>query len=350
MHLHAYKSAYHSFYRLVVIQLGLTCPSRCRHCSVFAGPKRPERMAPERAIAIVRSFAELDEANVVMLTGGEPFTLRPALDAALAEVARHDGLTAYVVTSASWASSESEARAILFQLAPIGGMIVSADAYHEEFIELARVRHAIAAGLDRGISITLSIALDEGDERFLNRVRDAVGPALWKAIELEVLPVHPTGRAKASGIGDFRTVPEPLPDGACDLLGAPVFIHSGKAVACCQIDAVNEAHRKDQSPYLLGSIESSSVAEIRERVDGDLVLQGLRTHGPRRLIELLAEHGYQPKLGPKYPGICFLCRDLMGDGAAVELLHTLLAEPMRAREIHLARMLQYGEIRPCPRA
>lgn len=346
----SYKRAYYAFYRLIVLQLGLACPSRCRHCSVFAGPKRRERMSPDLARDIVRQFARLDTAEVVMLTGGEPFLLTDTLQAALEEIAQHSKLTAYVITSGSWATSEEKACEVLNSLPPIGGLMVSADVYHEEFIDLDCVRNAIAAALAKNIDVTLSIALDRGDDTFSQRIRTRIGPSLSSRVTIETLPVHPTGRAKVFGIGAFDTVREPLPDGACDLLGAPVFIHDGTATACCQIDAVNEASRKPNSPYVIGNAKREDVAAIRDRVEGDLLFQALRVYGPRRLVELLREAGFEPMLQSQYDGICFLCRDLFRDPGAILRMRELLATQQQQQEVRLARMLQYGEVRPCPAA
>lgn len=344
----AYLRAYHSFYSLVVLQLGLTCPSRCRHCSVFAGPKRREQMPPDLARKIVRQFAGLDTAEVVMMTGGEPFLIADTLRAALEEIAQHPNLTSYVITSASWATCETSARATLDAMPPIGGLMISADVYHEEYIDLDCVRHAIAAATEREIDVTLSIALDAGDDLFLGRIKDRIGPALWSRISVEMLPVHPTGRAKVFDIGAFDTVRESLPDGACDLLGAPVFIHDGTAVACCQIDAVNEAARKPNSAYVIGNAQRDDVATLRDRVEDDVVFQALRVYGPRRLVELLRRDGFEPALQSQYDGICFLCRDLLRNSVATGRLKQLLQTQAYRQEIRLSRILQYGELRPCP--
>lgn len=345
-----YLESHYSFYRTLILQLGLHCPLRCRHCSVYAAPGRPERMAPELVLESIRDFASGESARVVVLTGGEPFALGELLAPALDEIARHPHLAGYVITSANWATSPAEARRVLGELPPIALLTVSADAYHEEFLPLARVAHAVHAALAAGTSVCLSIAVEPERPGYEKRVREAVGEEAWPLVECDVVRVMPTGRARNYGIGSFDTVPAPLPEGACELLGTPVVVHDGSVSACCQIDATNEVARRLDSPYRLGRLPDQRYRELRRRVDEDALFQALRVWGPAELVRRLRAAGVEPKLEPSYDGICFLCRDLLGDPETVRRLRELLApEPVR-NDIRLSRMLQYGELRPCPAA
>ena len=77
-------------------------------------------------------------------------------------------------------------------------------------------------------------------------------------------------------------------------------------------------------------------------------MQALRVWGPAELVALLRANGVSPALEPLYDGICFLCRDLLKDPATVAALRSLLHNNTLRRQLWISRMLQYGEIRPCP--
>jgi hypothetical protein len=305
-------------------------------------------MAPDLATTIIADFALSPEASVVVLTGGEPFAMMDCLDQSLAEINKHPRLHSYVITSGHWARSMEDAVSILRSLPHISLMMVSADIYHEQFVPLEYVRNALHAGHSLGRDLVVSITDSPDSSNYVERVRKLIGPRVWKAIEHDIVQIQPTGRAKVYGIGSFPTTPMALPDGACELLGTPVYVANGNAVVCCQIDVTNEAPRKTDSPYHIGNAYRDGFRMIKERVEGDAVMQALRVWGPRELVRILTEHGYRPRLKQHYDGVCFLCRDLLCDPDAVKLLREKLNEPVIQNQIRLSRMLQYGELRPCP--
>lgn len=341
-----YLGFHYSFYRTLILQLGLDCTLRCRHCSVFAAPGRRERMAPELVQKAIRDFAKAGEERLVVLTGGEPFAM-PEFRVALDEAASC-GLATYAITSAYWAESMSRAKEALLSLPPLSLMMVSADVYHEEFVPLDRVGHAVRASHELGRDVCVTVAIDRGDEAYVDRVAETVGRKVWDAIEHDVVPVMPTGRASSQGLGWFDTVPQPAPEGACDLLGTPVVVHDGTVSCCCQIDATNEITRRPDSVYRIGNVHVDSYDDLRERVEGNPLFQALRVWGPSTLLQMLRDDGFEPKVAAGYSGICFLCRDLLCNPEAVRRLRRLLGDAQLQNEIRLSRMIQYGELRPCP--
>lgn len=343
-----YLSYHYSFYNTIILQLGLRCPLRCKHCSVFAGPRRPEIMTPALVQRIISDFASHTSDGLVVLTGGEPFALDDLLNVALKEIHNHQHLQSLVITAAPWATSASAAQERLLALPPISLMTVSADAYHEEFVPLSNVAHAVTAAHALGRDVVVTIGVSGADDSYVDRVRDSISSSVWEGIEVDVTQVMPTGRARAAGIGRFATTPAALPEGACDLLGTPVVVHNGNVVACCQIDATNDAQRSSRSEFVIGNAATDSYADLRSRVERDVLFQALRVWGPAELVRLLAADGVSIPLKSHYDGICFLCRDLLGNPDAVAALRSRLSRAPIREQVRLSRMLQYGELRPCP--
>jgi len=335
-------------FRVIYLQLGLRCGLRCRHCSVYAGPQRREELPTPVAAAVIRDFATLPSAKVVVLTGGEPFLDLGRLGTVLSEVAGFPELRSMVITSAHWATSVSEASNVIQSLPPISLLAVSADEYHEEFVPRNNLRHAIVAAREAGTDVILSIAHHGEEDGYAAGLRSFLGEDLWSGIEADIVRVMPLGRAKLYGIGGFDSTPVPLPEGACDLAGAPVVVSSGNVVVCCQVDATNEAQRHPKEFYHLGRVPSDSLAVLQERFEQDELMQALRVWGPSGLVSLLRSNGIQPKLGSSYHGICLLCRDLLTNPDNVAALRKLLTNQELRREVWISRMLRHGELRPCP--
>jgi len=343
-----YLDLHCELFRVLILQLGLKCALRCKHCSVFSGPGRREALPAEVATAVVRDFATLSSAKVVFLTGGEPFLDLVQLRTVLSQIAEFPDLHSYVITSAHWAHSPEEASAVMSSLPPISLLAVSADEYHEEFVARKNLRHAIVAALEAGTDVILSIAHHGYEDGYVAGMRSFLGEELLSRIEVEIVRVMPHGRAKSYGIGGFDSTPVPLPEGACDLAGTPVVVASGNVVVCCQNDAANDALRHSDSVYNLGRVPDDTLAVLQQRFERDDLMQAIRVWGPSGLATLLQSNGIDPKLKPGYHGICLLCRDLLTNQDNVDALRKLLSEQTLRREVWMSRMLQYGEVRPCP--
>ena len=206
-----YLELHYQLFRVLVLQIGLKCPLRCKHCSVYAGPARREALSGDVAQAVVTDFAALPSAKVVAITGGEPFLDLVQLRELLGRVATFSQLHSYVITSAHWATSLEEARRVLRPLPPISLLMVSADQYHEEFVPRSRLRNAIVAAREAGSDVVLSIAHHGAGDDYAPKMRLYLGEEIWTDIETDVVRVMPTGRAKNHGIGGFDTTPEALP-------------------------------------------------------------------------------------------------------------------------------------------
>ena len=335
-------------FRVIFLQLGLRCALRCKHCSVYAGPLRREELPTPVATAVVRDFATLPAAKVVVLTGGEPFLDVGRLRTVLSQITEFPELHSCVITSAHWANSASEAGEVLQSLPHISLLAVSADEYHEEFVPRSNLRHAIEAAREAGTDVVLSIAHHGKEDGYVAGMRSFLGEDIWSGIEVDIVRVMPLGRAKSYSIGGFNSTPVPLPEGACDLVGTPVVVANGNVVACCQADATNDAQRRSNSFYDLGRVPSDPLAVLQQRFEQDDLMQALRVWGPSGLVSLLRSHGINPKLQSSYHGICLLCRDLLTDPENVAALRKLLKDQTLRREVWMSRILQYGELRPCP--
>jgi len=126
------------------------CNARCAFCYVHSGPDRGGDMSIARAVELWRSLDRLAGSHGkrmrIHLAGGEPFRDWPRL-AGIIHAARQAGLSPLekIETNAFWATDDDLTRSRLELLDALGveKLVISTDAYHQEFIPFDRVRRCV---------------------------------------------------------------------------------------------------------------------------------------------------------------------------------------------------------------
>lgn len=126
------------------------CNARCAFCYVYSGPDRRGLMDVDMALALWRSLdrlaARAGKTMRIHLAGGEPFRDWVRL-VSIIRAARDAGLTPLqkVETNAFWALDDglTRARLELLDALGVGKLVVSTDAYHQEFVPFDRVRRCV---------------------------------------------------------------------------------------------------------------------------------------------------------------------------------------------------------------
>jgi hypothetical protein len=338
-----YLLASRGFFRVLMMQLGLKCPLTCRHCFTNSSPHRTEHMGVDLVRDVIRQYGRIETSEMVTLTGGEPFVYREQLVAALDEIDTFPHLHAHIITNGYWATSLARAIEVLRNLPPIDLISVSADIYHEEFMPVGRVRNVLLACDELEINGALCVCLENGDERYLDRLKQAFGEDLFRQYFRWASWVLPAGRA-----AEFGTYPklheEDIPPISCIIAGSPVVLHDGTVTLCCEGNVCNKASGRPDWPYNFGRVPSRRLGEIYDEMDQDVITQGLRTLGPSRILAILSQAGIRVATRSTYNSICELCMTLMNDPATVRAIRQLLILPAYAREIKLGRIVYFGEL------
>lgn len=333
----------YGFYKLVYITPTRFCPSRCRHCCIDAGPEQTLTASADELRRWVRSVGDAGPVEWLGIQGGEPFAIVDELRAML-EAARDAKLPAAVVTNGGWATSPRAARDVLGSLPRISLLVVSADEFHEEFVPLRSVRHALEAGLACAERTEMQICEGPGHAAFMARLEEAVGRDLLSQAPITLAELGCTGRAAASGVASPPERTEEWPQGRCLFLGTPVIREDGTFVACCQPDVVTG---DGPSPLRLGRMSDGSVARFLEQVDRDVYLQTLRVYGPRAVAVEASAHdwGWAPR---RYARgiVCDLCRHLAACPGVFRAFRERHDNAEYRRELALARLAAYGETAP----
>jgi len=300
-----------------------SCPARCRHCYVSAGPDQSQWMSVEDAARHLAALVRLGvAAEGVHIGGGEPFGDFDRL-LAIVRAAREAGLggVAYVETSGFWAASETSVRRRLAALAEAGmkQLSISADPYHQEFVPPDRAQRLLGAA---------QAVLGPGGVRarrwkWLKAPRDLA--AMPEAERLDLFrtflrryPERMTGRAAEhlAALVD-RTPMEAIPDAPCRAILEIRHVHVDPEgwiwPGTCAGIALGRA--TPERPL------DECLREGRPAADSPLAL--LAEGGPKRLLDLAARSGFQAD--PQgYAGPCHLCwmvrKHLVGRGAGGETL------------------------------
>ena len=328
----------------VIVQITRYCPLRCRHCIVASGSEIKQSLRVDAAVQIVHDLGCDSQRHELVLTGGEPFSAKPLLDAVQAVAASYS-IPVDVVTSSAWSPTVGKAIKRLESLPGVTALSLSADRHHERHVPLRYVVNAAKAGIETGRKVGLFITLESDEDEYLDRVRDACGISLFEQLDISQQIVHFSGRAETlHGRMKRQVAFADLPDGACPLPAAPVVLADGRVMACCG-DSVSVPDRWETLRY--GSIADASITEyIRENEDNSLIHM-LRVAGPGSLVKLAEETGFDCSdvTARSYDphNICDLCAAVTQHTGLIEHLRLVMDNEPYRFSLRMARLERFGE-------
>ena len=332
-----------SFHQALGILVTMKCPLECAHCGIESSPRREEVLDRDLIVSRLREIGEQGKIKQLIITGGEPFSVRPLLQSIL-EVAFEYDICTYVQSSGFWASSKERAIATLTQLPRITNLGISADEYHESFVPLQYVKNALEAALECGMLPEICLRVwDMDNDPFLKHFYDVIGSDLLDQVYLDFEKIHAFGRGAQFLDPDQveKNKIDYLPQGACDLAHHASIDCDGKVLACC-----NTRMARKYPALQLGDLNEKSFTQMTDEAEENYLLQAIRVWGPKRLAEIVIEQGMGDRLKGIYDknNICLLCTDLLSQPEIVELLTEVLNTPEIKEELILSRLLRYGEI------
>jgi pyruvate-formate lyase-activating enzyme len=286
------------------------CNAVCEHCAVCAGPRRQETLDLELALECIDTAAALGLESIE-LTGGEVFLFYGDL-LTLVDRIHARALKPIVVTNAFWAKTRELASKRLEPLRARGlrHLIFSTDRYHQAFIPLDRVIHAIEAARELGISSSVTVCCLENDPAVLETIA-ALHPHTSK---IHVQNVSPSGRATALPRNRMSRRPLSIVGRPCHGTACPAISPEGRVTLCCAPPMQMPVEAALHSPLVLGWLDRQPLAEILELAREDVLLQLLAAEGVTgvlKKLDSLAPEAYAPRPGG-YFGSCDLCMEILG--------------------------------------
>jgi len=296
------------FLTTIGLMITYRCTVSCAHCVVQAGPHRSEGMDPRDIRQWVDQIARYRDGLMagIAVTGGEPFSERNKLQL-VSSLAASAGLAVSVVSNAYWATNLESARACLRGVPGISFLSISTDVHHQEFIPFDRVRNAVRAAEELGMTYNVAICTaTENDERY--KAIRSEAEKITDGANIRVAVTFPAGRARQIRQDlDYEVLPEPTPS-ACTMAGTPVIFPNGDVIGCIgPVMDIGTPH-----PLHLGNLVREPLADILERAERNAVLHAIRVWGPRILMEWLREHRFDgnPPGGFIADSTCDVCHQL----------------------------------------
>ncbi|MDR0612718.1 MAG: hypothetical protein LBG45_04445 [Dysgonamonadaceae bacterium] len=148
------------------------CTATCLNCCLQCSPENNDRLSLQEMVQYVDSSIETyDTIKLLILTGGECFTLGKDLDS-IVQYASNKGLMVRVVTNGYWATSSEKAFARLKKLADAGLLEfnLSTGDEHQNWVPYDNIIWATVAALELKLSVAINVEtsmISQFDERHL---------------------------------------------------------------------------------------------------------------------------------------------------------------------------------------
>lgn len=281
------------------------CTSECKHCLFRASPYQDNLISLKDVKRDLRNLKTNHPVDSVYFFGGEPLLYFELLVNLIREVKKLEipnCETIGIITNGFWGKNDSISKKYAKGLkeAGLNSLVISVDAFHQEFVPIDAVKGTIRAAREVGIEwikINGKSLGDIGVNNRYNRQTKCLIRELEKEFdvdEIDVKPLMVVGRA-ADHLKKYLPVTE-IPSGKCDRIRNPTYIEidpNGWVWFC--------------SGIAIGNTRKKSISEIVRGYDykEHQILCRIVDKGPKSLLELAMEKGYKPLQG--YADECHLC-------------------------------------------
>lgn len=146
------------------------CTGKCKHCSEGDHAVCGEKINPQIAYDVVKKVAAEYDIKTVMAFGGEPLLCPEAVYSIMTAANELNISKRQVITNGYFSKDAAYIRAVAMRLAECGvnDLLLSVDAFHEEFIPLNVVKIFAIEAKNHNIPIRLQpawlVSADDGNE------------------------------------------------------------------------------------------------------------------------------------------------------------------------------------------
>lgn len=293
--------------------LTYACVSQCSHCLYHAHPQAQGVMTVDDAQAYLNQAGEI---QWISIHGGEPFLYFETLLGIIESAQAVDIGEIWVMTNCYWAHSFSHALEKLRKVKEAGctHIWISADAFHQDFIPLERVKIALkasrACSFENIIVNSLYLASDQDQNKFNKKTRHILSElgslddtiTRWESFSIGVA-LSVVGRAAETLAPLLDQTPPP--QGACVL---PPYL--GKDIDSPQAFEIDPYGWVLLCPGVsVGNAKKTSLSHILNTYDPTSIpiLNILREDGPKGLLKEAEMKGYTPGM---YVNECHMCYEV----------------------------------------
>ena len=277
------------------------CPIECSHCMYECSSLRKEELDLTLFENILEDIVKNQQFKIISLTGGEPFGNLEYLSKILEKIKRA-GLLSGIITNGYWAESLKEAVETLKELPEIDFLSISTDTFHQEFVPIRNIFHAIEACKRLKIECSVTICTEKKDRKFIRLYKQLKRKISSDNINTSIL--FNVGRA-------FDNKPKIEPDitgnsSRCYMCKFPVLFPDGTIKGCIGPIGILDNH-----PLVYGNVNDESFNSIIKRQYDNPYLFILLESGPNALKEKLEFSGLITGNRMSSINNCQLCYEIM---------------------------------------
>lgn len=185
----------------------------------------------------------------------------------------------------------------------------------------SHVRNAIWAAKKLGKLYSIAVTTENEDSPDYQHIRDEI-LEITDEEYVNTAIIMPVGRAaKTSDISSYKLSEEPAVS-ACSMASFPVIFPNGNVIACIGPPIA----MPEFNPLYLGNLNKETIKTIFDKAEQNFILHAIRTFGPKTLVKLLKDNGYQALL-PKYyieEVPCDVCFRLFSDRKTCDIIRELI--------------------------
>lgn len=267
----------------LIIEVCHYCPVECAHCHVQSDKKSKLIIDDKTLINSINDFAKLQNSNIVMFTGGDPYSFPEKLKLGL-ELAAKNNLKSYTLTSGFWAKNRNSAKKYLDKLPPIDLFAVSIDEYHVDKIGIDAPFNALYESIDRGYSSFLCIGHLGKQDPFRDFILNKIDSQYLHKFEIIYYPL--LARGSGSNLPELKGRELSRNSNQfCFSVGAPILLSNGNISACCHTTQVNKIRNNITTPLHIGS--NGEIGTALSSYLKNNFLKLMRIYGPIKLSELV---------------------------------------------------------------
>lgn len=136
------------------------CTGRCKHCSEGDHDSCGKHIDAEVAAVAVRKIASVYDIKTVMTFGGEPLLFPETVYAVMSAASELNISKRQVITNGYFSKDAARIREVALRLAEVGvnDLLLSADAFHQEYIPIEPVKLFATEAKNAGVPIRIQPA------------------------------------------------------------------------------------------------------------------------------------------------------------------------------------------------
>lgn len=304
----------------LVISPTYKCTAKCEQCCLGCNPNIKEKLELEEIKKYIdeaiKSFPSL---KILIVTGGECFTLKDELDLIIS-YATEKGLLTRVVTNAYWAKTEVSAMKRVKSLAEAGLKEInfSTGDEHQKYVPFEYILNAAFASYKVGIN-TILISIEGHKKARFTSDEAITHPMYSDFIKKEAnhniqiinnvwMPFKKDITIESVNQGNYVACEK------CENLFNSIIINPySHMLSCCGLIA-------ERTPYLkLGSLKEKDIKSLYYQQYSDFIKILIATEGPYKILKYLFEQeGIEETIPQKH--MCGYCADLLFNEEARELI------------------------------